>query len=124
MTISLEEANRVLEAAYPHQGVSVKAPVGGGAYKVLKTNGEVIGSAFNLEAACKQAVMPALKEEAARRAAADKARTAEFILFQKFIQERFASEFTEWKQTRAAPEASEPPGAPHGEPRLVSLLSP
>ena len=119
--ISLEEANRVLEAAYPKQGVTVKQPIALGAYKVIKANGEVIGSAFDLRQACQQAVRPALEVEAKRRLAESEAKTKDFILFQQFLRERFTDEFNAFK-ARVADQSSEPSRAEPDSPRLVSLL--
>lgn len=120
--IDLKEAQRVLEAAYPMQGVTVEQNTGGGGcYKVRKSDGEVIGSAFDLQTACRQAVQPALKAEAQRRLDLDKARVEDFKAFMQFLRERFTDEFNEYK-ARPDTEASKPVGLQPDPTRLVSLV--
>ncbi len=117
------EADRILESAYPKQGVTWAKPGGPtGAYKVLKANGEVIGSAFNLRDALRQAVQPALKAEAARRLEEDKAKTELFKAFHLFLREKFNDEFVQWVEAKNQSQASNGVGTANDPPRLVSLV--
>ncbi len=124
--ITIAEANRVLEEAYPLQGVTINLPAGpSSAYKITKANGEVLGQAFDLLTATRQAVTPALKVEAQKRLDLDKARTAEFIAFQQFLREKFSEEFSEYVQAKNAanqPTTSDPVRAADDQPRLVPEL--
>lgn len=111
------EAERILESAYPKQGVTWTRPGGpSGAFKVLKANGEVIGSAFDLRTALRQAVQPALKAEAERRLALDKARTEEFKAFQLFLREKFYAEFVKWVEAKDQSQAGNGVGTPNDPP--------
>ncbi len=93
--MDLKEAERVLEAAFPHQGVTVKV-MAKGSYQVTKANGEVIGAAFDLQKALQQACRPILDAEHRRLQDESKVKTLLFVQFQKFLQERFADEFQAW----------------------------
>lgn len=127
MKITYEEANHLLEVAFPKQGVTFRKPEGpSGAYKVLKANGEVIGQAFDLRTALRQAVQPVLKQEAQRRLDEDAAKVQDFKDFHRFLRERHNDEFEQWKQgqldANAAVAGLDTPGPELGAPRLVPEL--
>lgn len=128
--LTLEQANDILEQAFPKQGVSIKIPSGpSGAYKVLAADGKVLGSAFDLLRATRQACEPIFKAEKLKRAEEDRAKLQDFKDFMQFMRERFTDEFDEWRDARAeateaaaglAPDAVV--GTELGETRLVSLV--
>lgn len=126
--ISIEEAQRCIDKAYPLQGYTIQKPAGpSGAWKVIKPTGEVVGSAFNLLAATRQACLPALKAEAAANRKRVEDQTQEFKDFIVFLKEKHAAEFIEWRAEReAGPDPVPPPGdasgAEHDPQRLVSLV--
>ncbi len=118
--LTLEQAEKVIEQAFPTQGVTISRPKGSqGTWNVTKANGEVIGKAFDLLAACRQAVQPVLKAEAQRRIDLERAKTQEFKDFLQFLRERFNDDFAAWLTARAPAPAD---GASGSEPRPEQLV--
>ncbi len=127
MTINLATAYRVLDTAFPQQGVTIQVPdKPGRAFKVIAANGEVLGAAFDLQIACQQAVKPYLQEQEKRAKALDKARVEDFKAFMQFLREKHDTEFGEWVSARleAQPAPSEPGGSEPDPVKLVSVPSP
>lgn len=124
--MDLIEANRVIEAAFPMQGVTIQQPGGPtGTFKVVRANGEIIGQAFNLTAALRQACKPVLDAARARALEVGKEREKEFVLFMSFLRERFNDEFVAYREaheSRAEAASGDPSGPEHDQARLVSEL--
>jgi choline dehydrogenase-like flavoprotein len=114
--ISIEEAERVLKVAYPKDTPTItKTPKG--SYKITDLKGNLIGAAFDLKTACRQAVQPVLKNQAARMVEEQKAKEQEFRDFMEFLREKHNAEFDGWRDARRlAAEAAEA-DAPVSEPK-------
>lgn len=115
------DAEKIIEAAFPKQGVRLEHTPKG-SFKVIKASGEVIGAAFDLTEALKQACRPILKAEAQRRIEEADEKTALFIDFQKFLMEKHNDEFTAWRETKAVNAPSIAAGSESDEKRLVSIV--
>jgi hypothetical protein len=112
--LSIEEAERVIEAAFPRQGVTVEKPTPGrGSFRITKANGEIIGAAFDLRTACQQACRPLLKKEAARILEESEEKKREFVLFMAFLREKYNDEFLAYREAAYA-EAEAKAGNPTG----------
>lgn len=121
----LADAERVIEAAFPKQGVRIEHTAKG-SFKVIKANGEVIGAAFDLTEAMKQACRPILKAEAQRRIDLANAQTEEFKDLIIFLKEKHAAEFNTWREERRAKAEAATSGATGAEPdspQLVQVVS-
>lgn len=127
--LSLAEAEKVIEQAYPKQGVTIQIPNGpSGCYKIVRANGEVIVSSFNLLQACRSAVEPLFAAEKKKRAEAIEVNVQDFKDFIAFLREKHADEFDKWREYRNAeadsgPEAGDPVRPQPDPPRLVSVVS-
>lgn len=112
--IDLVEGTKVLESAFPMQGVTIQKPGGpSGAYKIVRPNGEVIGSAFNLKTALQQACQPVLEKAKAEAMERAREREREFVLFMSFLRERFNDEFVAYREAHEGrAEAAPEPAAP------------
>lgn len=122
--MDLEEAHRVLDAAFPGQSVTVARKTPTYPYEV-KRGEEILGKAFDLSAALRQACAPVLEAEKKRMMGNAKAREQEFILFMEFLRVKHDAEFAEFKAAKAA--ASAAPGTADGpqpdQKQLVQLVS-
>ncbi len=122
--MNLIEAARVLEAAYPLQGVTVtQTPKG--TYKVTTAAGEQLGCALDLTAALRQAVTPVLEAEHKRVTEENAFRQKIALAFQTFLMEKFNAEFTEYCKSKAeAAVAAGQPAGPSPDPKLLVSLVP
>jgi len=121
--MNLTEAERILEVAFPMQGVTITT-TDRGTYQIKRPNGELIGSAFDLRKALEQACKPVLEAEAKRLLAEGEAKKREFVMFMAFLREKFDAEFLEYrtKNTPVADPASNAGGTQPDPARLVSII--
>ena len=96
------EAEKILEAAFPMQGVVLQQV--GSVSRVIAASGKVLGQAFDLPSALRQAIRPVLEAEQTRQqnVAYDKAR--ELASFLRFLREKYDAEFKSWSRVPSADE--------------------
>jgi hypothetical protein len=116
-----DEAQKVLDAAFPGQGVTWKRE--GHAAVVRTLDGTVIGKAFSVEAALKEAVKPVLEAAAIKARDSQREKENEFRLFMQFLRTSHDAEFKLFLAAQAAVAPSDNVGAEPLQKLLVQVVS-